>query len=751
MGAVTEPAGGQLCPNPLCGQDNPCSATTCPRCGTEQKQLLGKGTVLKGRYCVESVLGCGGFGAVYKATDLMTGQFVAVKENRQYRTFARFAQEASLLMPLNHRHIPRVHETFLDTVTGKAYLVMDYVEGETLEAFVKRKGKLSWEEAKPIFATLVDAVAYLHEHKVVHRDIKPANIIIVAPPNSQISVPDLSSLRRHAFANRFHQGKKLFQEFVKGTSSGDGFVTLQCSPNRLAGVWLNGTSEQKWHLWVRLSGSKIEGWRCECPEGQDRRLCVHLLALMALYRESPSAFTFTPDSPLPPVALVDFGVAKSLEPVNPSRPHSSSAVAWTDGFSPPEQYLSGTRADPRVDQYSLAATLLFALTGEIPMDALTRLECACKGEPTLPPKPPEVPKPVWLAIARALSLDPKQRFLSVRDFWQAACEQEAKSLAIPKAKASVKEPLKSLVSQLRHRVPFLLPSYSLPGHTDTVSAVTFSPDSLMLASGGFDRTVRLWDLRSLKELRVFRGHNESVLAVVFSEDGKRLGSASADRTVRLWYLDEENAVVILHGHNESVLTIANSPCGKFFATGSADGIVRLFRWRDGQLVWKSEPFGVFVNAVDFSPDGKLLAFGCADGAVGFLSTHDGRQVKRLCETGLSITTLSFSPDGLYLAVGGEGFGVQLWYLPEERVEQTINPRPSRSQGWVNALAFSPDGQLIATAGMEEVVRVWKVADGKLLRTLKGHKGWVTTVAFSLDGKWIASGSSDKTIRLWQLA
>lgn len=169
-------------------------------------------------------------------------------------------------------------------------------------------------------------------------------------------------------------------------------------------------------------------------------------------------------------------------------------------------------------------------------------------------------------------------------------------------------------------------------------------------------------------------------------------------------------------------------------------------WKDGQLVWSSDPFGAFVNAVAFSPDGRELAFGCADRIVGFLSTPNGWQIKQLCETGLSITTLAFSPDGLYRAIGGEGFGVQLWYLPEERIVRNINPKLSSSQGWINAFAFSPNGKLIATAGMDEVVRAWRVSDGKLARALKGHKGWVTTVAFSLDGQWVVSGSSDKTIR-----
>ncbi|MFN4180686.1 MAG: hypothetical protein ACK4I8_10265, partial [Armatimonadota bacterium] len=100
----------QLCPNPKCGADNPLSANNCPRCGEPQKQLLGRGTILQGRYQIQSLRGCGGFGAVYRATDLHTGQTVAVKENHQYRTFARFEREGKLLMKLSHPNLPKVHE-----------------------------------------------------------------------------------------------------------------------------------------------------------------------------------------------------------------------------------------------------------------------------------------------------------------------------------------------------------------------------------------------------------------------------------------------------------------------------------------------------------------------------------------------------------------------------------------------------------------------------------------------------------------
>jgi len=76
--------------------------------------LLARGTILQGRYRIEAVRGCGGFGAVYRATDLKTRQTVAIKENQRHQTFQRFEREGKLLMQLSHPNLPKVHEVFVD-------------------------------------------------------------------------------------------------------------------------------------------------------------------------------------------------------------------------------------------------------------------------------------------------------------------------------------------------------------------------------------------------------------------------------------------------------------------------------------------------------------------------------------------------------------------------------------------------------------------------------------------------------------
>jgi hypothetical protein len=173
---------------------------------------------------------------------------------------------------------------------------------------------------------------------------------------------------------------------------------------------------------------------CTCSDFRGRRLCKHLVALLLAWVHEPQRFKVVSEKkerrPIKRqvprqverqhVFLVDFGVAKVIEEVDPKRPRSSSIVAWTDGYSPPEQYASGVQVDARADQYALAATMVFALTGKTPDDAFTRMEKFREGEPTLPPKPDGVPESVWKAIEVAMRFEPSQRFDDVNEFLKAA-------------------------------------------------------------------------------------------------------------------------------------------------------------------------------------------------------------------------------------------------------------------------------------------------------------------------------------------
>ncbi|UCF59656.1 MAG: protein kinase [Anaerolineaceae bacterium] len=138
------------------------------------------GALLDDRYRIEGVLGQGGFGAVYLATDERLELPCAVKENLNIspESERQFRREATLLATLRHPNLPRVTHHFV--LAGHQYLVMDFVEGEDLNQRVEREGALPEEDVLRWTEQIGSALKYLHDRDppVIHRDVKPANIRI---------------------------------------------------------------------------------------------------------------------------------------------------------------------------------------------------------------------------------------------------------------------------------------------------------------------------------------------------------------------------------------------------------------------------------------------------------------------------------------------------------------------------------------------------------------------------------------------
>ena len=153
--------------------------------GPSPGQGLPPGQALQNRYRIVALLGQGGMGAVYRAWDLRLKKAVAIKEavpqpGLDAATLAQlrvqFEQEAITLGRLVHPHLVPVTDTFQEG--GNDYLVMAFVEGESLAARIQREGALAEAHVVAWAGQLLDALAYCHAQGVLHRDIKPQNVIV---------------------------------------------------------------------------------------------------------------------------------------------------------------------------------------------------------------------------------------------------------------------------------------------------------------------------------------------------------------------------------------------------------------------------------------------------------------------------------------------------------------------------------------------------------------------------------------------
>lgn len=257
-------------------------------------------------------------------------------------------------------------------------------------------------------------------------------------------------------------------------------------------------------------------------------------------------------------------------------------------------------------------------------------------------------------------------------------------------------------------------------HAGGATSAAFASDGSALFTGGYDGTVRMWDLKTRSQVREFTGAKGTVWALDVSPDGSRLAATGEDGIIRVWNLSAPAPPLLLRGHERNVWDLRFSPDGKTLASGSFDRSARLWDLKTGRLLNLLQGHDQAVVGLAFSPNGKTLATCGDDSTIRLWRTADGAALRTIA-TGNHTYKLAFSPDGHWLASGGRAHGAigTAWH------------------------------QLTGGGGKTTPVHIWRVSDAALVASLPAEDD-TPDVSFSPDGRWLVTSGEDNRVQVWRI-
>ena len=646
-----------------CGAANRSQAAFCFACGQPLHRhksassgpttgLLIHNHLLKQRYRILNQIGKGGFGAVYKAADLQFGnRLVAIKEMSQSglsaqelaEATAAFNREALLLASLTHPNLPRIYEQFTDV--GRSYLVMDFIEGETMEEHLNKINgkKLPIDKVLEIGIQLAMVLEYLHMRQppIIFRDLKPANIMLT--PHGHVYLIDFG-IARHFKPG---QAKDTAALGSSGYAAPEQYGKTQTTPR--ADIYGLGAT-----LHQMVSGNDPS----DTP--------FHFVSLQLLNH--------------PILSRLEKLIMQMLEVDVSKRPGNITIV--------------------RQELQSIATQYLVSRTHPLQSNIPPAYQ---------PPKPAQVPAPPKVSKQAKLPQPQRNtRFIcSGHSSRVTAVAWSQKGTHV--ASASYDKTVRvwdaangnSVIIYRGHwdRVQVVSlspdgtrvasggddgtvqvwevttgnPIYTWRGHSQPVSAIAWSPDGKRIASAGSDKTVQIWDAYNGGNVFTYRSHSGGLHALAWSPDGKRIASGGEDKIIQVW----------------SPFKDKNSFFTNFLSAAR------------GQFAYKGH--SQRVNAIMWSPDGRRIASVSSDRSMQVWDSLTGRKFFIHRGTLAAINTVSWSPNGRYLASGSNDKAIQIWDSGTRHAISTYRGHT----GYVTAVTWSPDGKLLASGSVDHTVQVWQ--------------------------------------------
>src|SRR4028118_1138662 len=194
---------------------------------------------------------------------------------------------------------------------------------------------------------------------------------------------------------------------------------------------------------------------------------------------------------------------------------------------------------------------------------------------------------------------------------------------------------------------------TLSGHTDAVNAVAIAPDGKRAISASWDKTLKIWDTETGRELQTLTGHTKLVWGVGIAPDGKRAISASWDTTLKIWDTDSGRELRTLTGHTDKVTAVAIAPDGRTAISASRDTTLKIWDTNSGRELRTLTGHSGGVNAVAIAPNGLIAVSGSSDRTLKIWDLLSGKEIGSFSGDAV-FDCCAIAPDGVTVVAGNRG-------------------------------------------------------------------------------------------------